>query len=305
METQYYTRRFVLMNNQRVEDISNHYDDITNYMFWMNKIRNLGKTDPTFHKILLVPEKWRKDNPKELPSNYLHDIILSSIDIPSNPFVLDAGCGYGGTAFWFYKKLNGTYHGITVSSIQSKYAKQFAINNNMNHACMFFIDSFDNPRNQKYDIVIAIESLLHSRCLSRTLTNLSDCLKIDGKLIIVDDMLLVDHSTTNGDFNYLLKEWSISNFPTYHQYIEEIEKNNLEITIDRDLSSIVSLIGKKKISMIKIISKFLEYFPNRKISKIGRFHYAQMVTHSLQHEGKTCYRMIIAEKKEARNEFQY
>lgn len=278
-------------------DSAIHYDQITDYMYWTNLIKNGGRIDPSFHKIIKVPSNWKSANPKELKSNYLYDVILSIVPLPIEPLVLDAGCGFGGLIFWFYRKHPGIYHGISSSSVQINYARKLAGQVSPGDSIVFETINYDAKRNYRYDVITAVESLLHSPNLSITIENLSACLKKGGKLVIIEDMISSDkYVTQQAGIEILQEEWSINHFPTHNQYKEELSKNGLELIVDIDLSPLVQLIDQPWLQLMKKGFKLLSNLPGVLIQKIACFHMAQMILHEMYHNQTVQYRLLVASK---------
>jgi SAM-dependent methyltransferase len=120
------------------------------------------------------------------------DTIYTFIDphIPAGGSArgLDAGCGYGGTCFHALRVHGGHWTGITISQEQWTYANGIAKARGLDGAIDFRLMSYDEALPGRYNVMVAIESLIHSADPSSPLKNLVSSLDNGGCLIIVDDM---------------------------------------------------------------------------------------------------------------------
>jgi SAM-dependent methyltransferase len=101
---------------------------------------------------------------------------------------LDAGCGYGATAFHLLPRTGGCWHGVTLSMAQVAVAERLAAEQGLSARLRFTRQSYDAPLDARYDAVVAIESLAHSPDPAVSLRNLAAHLRPGGVLVLVDDM---------------------------------------------------------------------------------------------------------------------
>ena len=115
--------------------------------------------------------------------------VLSEIaGINSGDYVLDIGCGYGTTSVWIAKNINCKVLGITISQKQVNeaniLAKKHGVENLTNFKVMDF-HTIEFPENT-FDVVLAIESISHSKEKIKVLKEIYKVLKIDGIFVIAD-----------------------------------------------------------------------------------------------------------------------
>ena len=106
--------------------LSELYDNLSRYSYLLNRLK--GRNPSTMHKSLRIPEEFQYLYPGKDKSYYLDDLVLKEADLPENPRILDAGCGFGGTIFRWYQQNPGTYHGFTLSKYQQKIANRKVTN---------------------------------------------------------------------------------------------------------------------------------------------------------------------------------
>ena len=73
--------------------LSDLYENLSRYSYLLNRIK--GKAALTMHKPLQIPAEVQHLYKHKDESNYLDDLVLIETDLPDNPRVLDAGCGFG------------------------------------------------------------------------------------------------------------------------------------------------------------------------------------------------------------------
>src|SRR5690606_5928518 len=76
--------------------------------------------------------------------------------------------------------------------------------------------SFDRPPPGPYDVVVAVESLKHSADLAVTLRALHDVLAPGGRLVVVEDVLVGDPSSS--DARGLARDWLLAALHTQADY---------------------------------------------------------------------------------------
>lgn len=178
------------------QDVSLYYDELHR---WTSKDKDFqvfsGLENDTIHRFLID-----SDTDKFSP-----DTVYKFID----PFMpphgasrgLDAGCGYGGTCFRCLRVHGGRWIGVTISEEQWSYANGIAKARGLEGVIQFQLASYDAPLPGRYNVIVAIESLIHSADPERTLNNLVASLDAGGRLIIVDDMPL--DGTKAADAEYI------------------------------------------------------------------------------------------------------
>jgi SAM-dependent methyltransferase len=101
---------------------------------------------------------------------------------------LDAGCGYGGTAFRYLETHGGRWTGVTISQQQWRCATAIAQARGVAGAIDFHLASYDAPLPGRYNVIVGIESLIHTADPMATVGNLAAALDPGGRLVVVDDM---------------------------------------------------------------------------------------------------------------------
>lgn len=170
----------------------------------------------------------------------LHRLILEGLDLPPAPRVLDAGCGYGGTAFDLLPRINGQWLGITISPIQLQRARREAAKRGLQDRVRFRQQSYDEPLDGTFDLAIAIESMVHSADPAATVSNIASHLAPGGYFVLVDDMPAerVPPSLAS-DVAEAKRMWRCPVMPTELGWRTAFTAAGLSIVRSRDLSDLV------------------------------------------------------------------
>lgn len=219
--------------------------ELYDWLSWYTRLRNplrFGERDGslTMHKTLRIPADERRACPAPLAPLYIDDAALAAAALPPHPRVLDAGCGFGGTLFRWHQRVGGQYDGLTLSRVQWTVARREARRRGIEAACRFHLQSYDAPLAPVYDAVVAIEALVHSPSLERTITNLAGALKPGGKLVMAEDIPPYALDPASEPDARLLKEcWQLADLPAEEAYQSALARSALQLVRAIDLSAYV------------------------------------------------------------------
>lgn len=107
--------------------------------------------------------------------------VLSLMELKSDSSILDAGCGLGAISKYISSEINAKVDGFDFSERAIEIAKIEAKNYNDIQYFVADFNSLDLPC-EKYDAIIAIDSLYFCTNLSRTIAVLYKSLKVGGRL---------------------------------------------------------------------------------------------------------------------------
>jgi SAM-dependent methyltransferase len=177
----------------RVEDsggIAAYYDSLSRFLDFARRVgRGGGAAQGSTHRFLAAAA-GETDAVTPGPER-LDRIVLETAragGLARDPKMLDAGCGLGGTMFYWRERVGGSYDGLTLSPEQRRRAETEAARRGEGAFCRFHVRSYHAPIGERYDAVTAIESLAHSADPAAAVANLAAALSSGGLLLIVDDM---------------------------------------------------------------------------------------------------------------------
>ncbi|MGR9106027.1 MAG: SAM-dependent methyltransferase [Gammaproteobacteria bacterium] len=162
------------------EDIVNYYDSCYwDYRFaWANS-RNLA----------LHYGYWDSDTHNHSESLLkMNQVVAERAGISSSDYVLDAGCGLGGSAIWLAENTGASVLGITLSQKQVEQCRGFAARRGVASRVRFECADFcQTPYDEDcFDVVWALESVCYAVHKEAFVREAYRQLKKGGRLVIAD-----------------------------------------------------------------------------------------------------------------------
>jgi SAM-dependent methyltransferase len=261
----------------------------------------------TMHKSLAVPgETAAGRSALRAGLEYANELLLEvarGAGLPSEPRVLDAGCGFGGTMFHWQQRVGGRYDGLTLSKVQVDVAEQHARDRGIADTCHFSLRSYDTPLEPCYDAVLAIESLIHAPELDRTVANLAGGLRPGGLLLVLDDMATGDLDVRRPADAVLVREnWGCPGaFPTDGDFRSALQRAGLSVIAETDLSPLMrirspALLARQE-QTYTLLRRVIPLAPVRSV--LSAF-LGGVALERLHGTGDVDYRLIVARSDSAR-----
>jgi len=173
------------------------------------------------------------------------------------PRILDAGCGLGGLGLALQEKFGGRLHGITLSPDQAERATLAAWKTGQ--SARFTVASYDDPLPEApYDLIVAVESLAHSRDLKRSIANLARGLDGGGKLIVVDDIRVCDPD--DPDARDFVEGWQTPSFHSEAEWRAAFDATAMRVDLFQDLSPLMvhrDPVARRTLEILNAATSFL------------------------------------------------
>lgn len=227
-----------MITHERIPDF---YDWLSRYVQFSNWVAYRDRYAAfTMHKRLRVPAGSGSHSGPTAGLEYVNDHLLEVAGLPPEPHVLDAGCGFGGTAFHWQSRIGGRYDGLTLSRVQRGIAQREAERRGVAGVCRFHLQSYDAALPADFDAVVAIESLIHSADLAWTIPNLAKALRPGGLLLILDDMATgaLDRLRP-AEAALLARHWGCAHYPSEEDYRDGLARAGLTLLHEEDLSGLM------------------------------------------------------------------
>ncbi|HYZ38355.1 MAG TPA: methyltransferase [Pseudonocardiaceae bacterium] len=229
---------------------------------------------------------------------YVNDRVLAVSGLALGPRVLDAGCGFGGTVFHWQSRIGGRYEGITLSRVQLAVAQREARRRGIADVCRFRVQSYDGPLGTGFDAVVAIESLIHSPDLDRTLANLAGALAPGGVLLVLDDMAARDlDSRRPVEADLLRRHWGCARYWTYDEYRAGLDRAGLSLVHTEDLSALMRPRGEALLDRLELTYSLLHrLIPMRAARTVVSAYLGGIALERLHGSGDVRYRLLVGHK---------
>lgn len=251
------------------KDIIRYYDDTEVHyrMFWK------------FEKSLGLHYGVWDEGTKNLADAILNtnELLAQIGNISKEDFVLDAGCGVGGSSIYLARTRGCKVIGITLSEKQAATASEKAKQQNVSELVSFkpmnyCTTDFDD---NSFDAVWAIESMQTASDKSLFLKEVSRILKPDGRLLIADVFKTHEYSIDDSRImQEMINGWAMSDLLTQGQLIASGKEFGFSLMKSLDVTkevypSVLRIFGASVLGM------FGTFFYNlfKRASYFSRIHY--------------------------------
>ena len=178
------------VHSSGADEVARYYDRNTRRFLWMGS----GGSVHSMHRELWAPGVASRRDAADHINRVIADEITdlgapNSTD--SSLVIIDFGCGVGGTLFHLARRFpKARLIGITLSRRQVEIAERLAGESGCADRCSFSLGDFlAIDLDVRADVVVAVESFVHSRSADAFLANAARHLRPGGLLIVVDDFL--------------------------------------------------------------------------------------------------------------------
>lgn len=239
-----------------LEQVSSIYD----HLFEFEKDKGQGASYP-IHKPLDFPI-----DQKSLGIEDISDLVLQFLPKRRKAHVLDAGCGVGYTLQKICK--NPLYSGLGISLSQQELtlARSSAQQLGLEDRCSFKKLDFDQSFDQKFDLILCMESIKHSPDWRKSLGNLVKHLYADGAILIIEDLYRGDR--LEKEAKRFQEVWSVPQLFSYQDVLDAMRemgaKLEKEIMLDEFVRKHPAWKSKLSAQLCQTASPLLAIFPAKK-----------------------------------------
>jgi cyclopropane fatty-acyl-phospholipid synthase-like methyltransferase len=292
LKTANYLTIFAPMFNSK--DIADYYNQtVDHYEIWWNLKKSMAVHYGFWDKNTKSFNEALKNTNREM---------AKMAQIKPYHYVLDAGCGVGGAAFYLASTIGCSVSGITLSDKQLKIANEFKHSYENKNLVDFSLQDFTNTnfKPESFDVIWGCESTCYASPKINFINEAKRLLKSNGILIIADYFVepkgLIDKDKYIKNWGDL---WAIQEFHSQHNFIDELEKNGFKIEQNIDVSKHIFRSSKRMYYSYlvgAIPSKVYNLFNNtsrfgKKHYQSGYFQYKALVSELWS------YRMLVVRKK--------
>lgn len=168
----------------------------------------------------------------------LNQKLSKLVDIKPSDKVLDAGCGYGGTALWMSENIGCQTVGVTLVPYQVKMATKLADERGLSKKTKFLLRDFSNTNlaANSFDVIVGIESIVHAADKDKFVEEAFRLLRPGGRLLISEYILndsFTDADKKDASVRRWLDGWAMPSLLSAKQYSDIMKKHGFSsVTVE-------------------------------------------------------------------------
>ncbi|MCX7726454.1 MAG: methyltransferase domain-containing protein [Chitinispirillaceae bacterium] len=140
-------------------------------------------------------------------SEKFNEVMANLVGISRNDWVLDAGCGVGGSSIYLAKNRGCRVTGITICSNQVSLAYKNAKKEGVSHLVEFFEMDYLKTgfKDNTFNVVWGLESICYAESKEKFIKEASRVLKNEGRVIVADGF--ASKESYVGKEKWLMQRW--------------------------------------------------------------------------------------------------
>lgn len=170
-----------------------------------------------------------------------NQILYALAKISADDYVLDAGCGIGGSAIWMAKHYHNQVAAITISEQQAKYANKHAKHHGVLDKVAFQVADFCSTpfADKSFDVIWGLESVCHALNKDDFLKESYRLLKNGGRIVVCDGYRLRNKFTADEwqDIVTCLNGWAVPNLCSSDEFSQLLAQNNFKNIRYQDITN--------------------------------------------------------------------
>ncbi len=194
--------------------------------------------------------------------------MADQANIKEGTKVLDAGFGFGNSAFWLIQNRNAHVTGISIVNSQIEEANKKAQKQNIHGVEFITANYLDTPfADNSFEVVWALESQCHSLDKSHFYKEAFRLLKPGGRLVIADSIRSSRQlSPENEKFlKNIFNAWAVPDIDTLEEHQANAAKEGFVNFESRDISKNMFISYKNLRKMIKKLNPLAEVLKKLRI----------------------------------------
>jgi SAM-dependent methyltransferase len=254
-----------------------------------------GHSTLTVHRALADPQAQGRAT-----FTRLHDVLREQLPPLATPRVLDAGCGLGGTMLALAAAFEATCIGLTLSPTQAQAANAAAARRGLASRVRAVVQSYDDPPQGPFDLIVAIESLAHSADPKRSVAALAGVLAPGGLFVVVDDMPEVAALATK-DLHAFKAGWQCPVLWSASEYKDAFSDSGLRLFKELDLTGDCRPRSRARIERLVALNRIVRRVsPSTGLQQVLDSHLGGLALERLTRDGVMRYGLLIARRPELR-----
>lgn len=224
----------------------------------------------------------------------IYDWIIERVGLPAGGSILDAGCGVGFGTIRLAQRCDCRLTGISLSENELAAARKTAAALGLSARVCFERASFDALPADRYDLIVAVESLKHSTDLGSSLAALLRSLRRGGTIVVVED--LYTGRPENPVARRVVRDWGLERLYRQEDYTDVLGAGRCCVI---DLSAAVERSARARI-LAKLVSlRVLQEFVGGETAIALRAFRGGLYLERLYADRELDYKAIVFEREAA------
>ncbi|MCB0775327.1 MAG: methyltransferase domain-containing protein [Chitinophagaceae bacterium] len=168
----------------------------------------------------------------------MNEIMAEAATIKAGDYVLDAGCGVGGSSIFLAKNIGAKVMGITLSQRQAEQANKNAVTNGVENSVQFELRNYsdtDLPANS-FDVTWGCESICYAENKEQFIREAFRLLRPGGRLVVADGFVTDFKNNENLIIRKWLDGWQVNYLETPERFLEYAKNAGFRDMSYRDIS---------------------------------------------------------------------
>lgn len=219
-----------MLLNEYQQRIADYYRDT----------ENAYKNSWDLNKSLSIHYGYWDDKVRSFPQSLMrmNEIMAEAVIIEKGDYVLDAGCGVGGSSIFLAKNIGAKVMGITLSQRQVEEAQKNAVVNRVENSVQFELRNYSDtglPDNS-FDVIWGCESICYAENKEQFIQEAFRLLKPGGRLVVADGFVTAFENNENPVIRKWLDGWKVNYLETPERFLELAKKTGFRDLTYKNIS---------------------------------------------------------------------
>lgn len=219
-----------MLLNEYQQRIADYYRDT----------ENAYKDSWDLNKSLSIHYGYWDDKVRSFPQSLIrmNEIMAEAVIIEKGDYVLDAGCGVGGSSIFLAKNIGAKVMGITLSQRQVEEAQKNAVVNRVENSVQFELRNYSDtglPDNS-FDVIWGCESICYAENKEQFIQEAFRLLKPGGRLVVADGFVTAFENNENPVIRKWLDGWKVNYLETPERFLELAKKTGFRDLTYKNIS---------------------------------------------------------------------